>query len=116
MVLGDPELAPKPQQLIIFGEKKESVEIEIRENLYPLNSNNNDIALQVKEPKLRGLKTAEAPLNEAWRKETVGRRYVPYKAQNLINSTIKTFKRISCGFSSIISCANSNISAAKTAS
>ncbi len=33
---GDPELVPKPRKLIIFGEKKESVEIKILENTYIL--------------------------------------------------------------------------------
>jgi hypothetical protein len=65
-----PELAPKPRQLIIFGEKKKLSKSKIRVNLYPLNSNKNDIAFQVKVFKLRGLKTAQPLESEVWRKET----------------------------------------------
>ena len=38
MYQGDPELVLKTRETIIFGEKKASVEIEIREKIYPLNS------------------------------------------------------------------------------
>ena len=72
----------------------------------------------MKEPKLGGLKSAEARLKGNVERGDNGRRYV---TKNLMNSIRKTLNIVPCGFSSIISllearrsCANSNISAAKT--